>query len=156
MIFFYACGSSGELQTAPEDLPIMDEQLLESTESDESESEMEKSEQEIRAENELRDSYQIKVNRLTNFYARAQQLFYNGQHEDALFLIRQAEEVQINADVLALKGNIHYGLGNFDVFESSWRQALEMDENVPLPLIPTIIRALQNRGLLDENLKKNF
>lgn len=155
---FSGCTSPEELSVEPEDHPVISERVSESIDQyeDENEPDSVKSIEQIQSENKLRETYRSHANELTNFYIYAQHLFYNSDFEEALFWIEQAEKVQINADVLALKGNIYLGLGNFDEFENYWRRALEIDENVPVPPIPTIVRELKNRGLLDEDQKKNF
>lgn len=105
---------------------------------------------------EIYSRYQAQANTLTNYYILAQQHFYTGDFENALFLINRAALIKENADVLALRGSIYLGLGYINEFVTHWRRALEMDENVPIPSSAYIIQQLQNNGLIDENLKKSF
>lgn len=105
---------------------------------------------------EIYSRYQAQTNTLTNYYILAQQHFYTGDFENALFLINRAALIKENADVLALRGSIYLGLGYINEFVSHWRRALEMDPSVPIPSSTYIIQQLQNNGLIDENLKKSF
>ncbi len=105
---------------------------------------------------EIYSRYQAQANTLTNYYILAQQHFYTGDFENALFLINRAALIKENADVLALRGSIYLGLGYINEFVSHWRRALEMDPSVPIPSSTYIIQQLQNNGLIDENLKKSF
>jgi hypothetical protein len=56
--------------------------------------------------------------------------------------------VKESADVLALKGSIYLGLGSIENFVEFWRQALEMDENLPIPPSPAIVEELKRQGLI--------
>lgn len=105
---------------------------------------------------EIYSRYQAQTNTLTNYYILAQQHFYTGDFDNALFLINRAALIKENADVLALRGSIYLGLGYINEFVSHWRRALEMDPSVPIPSSTYIIQQLQNNGLIDENLKKSF
>lgn len=105
---------------------------------------------------EIYSRYQAQANTLTNYYILAQQHFYTGDFENALFLINRAALIKENADVLALRGSIYLGLGYINEFVSHWRRALEMDPSVPIPSSTYIIQQLQNNGLIDENLTKSF
>lgn len=105
---------------------------------------------------ELYAKYQAQANTLSNFYLMAQQHFYSGDYENALFMINRAALIKENADVLALRGSIYLGLGYINEFISHWRRALEMDPSVPIPQSTYIIRQLQNNGLIDEQLRKAF
>lgn len=107
-------------------------------------------------EEELRNTYKAKANRLANFYILAQQRFYVADYNNALTYINRALDIQENAYCLALRGSIHLGLGMRESFIADWRKALQMDENVPIPQSDYIIGALQSYGLIDDNLNKNF
>ena len=105
---------------------------------------------------ELTEQYQAEANGLINFYILAQQRFYAGDYQNALVLINRASAIKENADVLALKGNIYLGLGQEENFLASWRQALELDPEIPIPNLPYVVQQLQLNGLLDENFQKAF
>ncbi len=105
---------------------------------------------------EIYSRYQAQANTLTNYYILAQQHFFSGDFENALFLVNRAALIKENADVLALRGSIYLGLGYINEFVNQWRRALEMDPEVPIPSSTYIIQQLQNNGLIDENLKKAF
>jgi len=105
---------------------------------------------------EIYARYQAQANTLTNYYILAQQHFFSGDFQNALFLINRAALIKENADVLALRGSIYLGLGYINEFVNQWRRALEMDPTVPIPSSTYIIQQLQNNGLIDENLKKAF
>ncbi|MBO6524759.1 MAG: hypothetical protein JJ971_13090 [Balneolaceae bacterium] len=105
---------------------------------------------------ELTDQYQADANGLINFYILAQQRFYAGDYQNALVLINRAAALKENADVLALKGSIYLGLGQNQNFLANWRQALELDPEIPIPPLPYVVQQLQLNGLLDENFQKAF
>lgn len=105
---------------------------------------------------EVYSRYQSQANTLTNYYILAQQHFYSGDFQNALFLVNRAALIKENADVLALRGSIYLGLGYINEFVNQWRRALEMDPDVPIPSSTYIIQQLQNNGLIDQNLKKAF
>lgn len=105
---------------------------------------------------ELYNQYQTDANRLSSFYILAQQRFFAGEHEEALFLINEAARIKTTADILALKGSIYLGLGSVDEFGKHWREALTLDENVPIPPSPAVVRELKRQGLINENLERNF
>lgn len=105
---------------------------------------------------ELSDQYQAEANGLINFYILAQQRFFSGDYQNALILINRAAAIKENADVLALKGSIYLGLGQTENFVANWRQALELDSDVPIPPLPYVVQQLQLNGLLDQNLRKAF
>lgn len=105
---------------------------------------------------ELSDQYQADANGLINFYILAQQRFFTGDYRNALILINRAASIKENADVLALKGSIYLGLGQTENFVANWRQALELDADVPIPPLPYVVQQLQLNGLLDQNLQKAF
>ena len=105
---------------------------------------------------EMYAQYQDQANTLSNYYVLAQQEFYARNYKNALVLINHAAIIKESADVLALRGSIYLGLGDIKKFVSQWRKALEMDPDVPIPIIADIIQQLQAYGLLDVNLKKAF
>jgi len=105
---------------------------------------------------ELNEIYRADANGIISYYILAQQRFYNGDYQNALIYANRAANIKENADILALKGSIYLGLGLNDIFVANWRQALELDPEVPLPISPYIIQQLQLNGLIDANLKKAF
>tara|TARA_B100000965_G_scaffold406031_1_gene442743 strand:- start:256294 stop:256785 length:492 start_codon:yes stop_codon:yes gene_type:complete len=105
---------------------------------------------------DLYNEYQARANGLTTFYILAQQRYYNGDYEQALYYINKAYGFKENADILALRGSIFLGLGSVDNFVRDWRKALELDENLPLSYSNYVLRELQNQGLLDDKFRKNF
>ncbi|MEQ9308775.1 MAG: hypothetical protein RLN90_04920 [Balneolaceae bacterium] len=105
---------------------------------------------------ELSEIYQTEANSILTYYIYAQQRFYSGDYQNALTYINMASNIKENADVLALKGSIYLGLGLTDNFVANWRQALELDPEVPIPPSPYIIQQLQQNGLIDQNMKKSF
>lgn len=105
---------------------------------------------------ELNEIYQTDANGIVSFYILAQQRLYSGDYQNALIYINRAAKIKENADILALKGSIYLGLGLIENFVANWRQALELDSEVPIPPSPYIVQQLQQNGLIDENLKKSF
>lgn len=105
---------------------------------------------------QLYDENKNKANRITTFYILAQQKFYNGEYDEALFLINRAIQVRETADVLALKGSIYFGLGATENFITFWGKALAIDKDVPIPPIPAIVAELKKHGLINEIPNRNF
>ncbi len=114
-----------------------------------SEEEQRRAELEEKYKNELQQRYEGRANGITTFYTTAQRLFYMGQHRVALYHINKAAEIQETSDILALRGSIYLALGNKEKFEENWRRALEMDENVPIPEVPFVLRELKILGLIN-------
>lgn len=157
------CSSSSEVvEPEGETITELSEVELKAQAQADSVAEAEAKEEELRSalielyKDEIYSRYQAQANTLTNYYILAQQHFYSGDFENALFLINRAALIKENADVLALRGSIYLGLGYINEFVNQWRRALEMDPEVPLPSSAYIIQQLQNNGLIDENLKKAF
>ena len=92
---------------------------------------------------------QVKANRITTFYIQAQQKSFNGEYEEALFLINQALRIKETPDALALKGSIYFGLGSTENFVIFWIRALELDPDIPLPPSPVIVQELRRQGLIE-------
>lgn len=161
LLLFSGCGSSDELVETTEDQPEPEVEIVDDPVTDEDEgdfaddSEPIEPEEELEpevveeAENGLRAEFARQANNVTQLYITAQQLFYNGNFDQALVMIRQANEVRDNPDIKALKGSIYLALGSREKFEENWRRAFEMDDDVPIPNIPFVQRELQNIGLID-------
>lgn len=156
------CGSSSEVTDTEEvTADLSEEDLMAQAEAD-SIADAEAKQEELRNalielyKDEIYARYQAQANTLTNYYILAQQHFFSGDFENALFLVNRAALIKENADVLALRGSIYLGLGYINEFVNQWRRALEMDPEVPIPSSTYIIQQLQNNGLIDENLKKAF
>lgn len=105
---------------------------------------------------QLYEDNKNKANRITTFYILAQQKFYSGEYEEALFLINRAIAVKETADILALKGSIYLGLGSTENFITFWNKALNMDKDLPIPPIPAIVAELKKHGLINETPNRNF
>ncbi len=146
--------ASGNLNSATENSDSSPESFSEAPET--------RSDDEIRdslssfLKDELKDYYHAQANRLTSFYILAQQRFYSAEYDQALLLINRAANIKETADVLALKGSIYYGLGSIENFVSNWKQALDLDKNVPIPPSPPIVEELKRQGLLNDNLERNY
>lgn len=106
--------------------------------------------------NKLNAKYKDEANIITNYFILAQQHFFAGEYEEALYLISHISKIKENADVLALKGSIYLGLEDRKKFIALWRQALELDKNVPIPPSPYLIQQLQIEGLINDKLQRNF
>lgn len=153
------CGSGKELQndsTTMEEIPADTSVVEESTEIDTSEEDELRAQLEEQYRQQLYNEYQARANGVTSYYILAQQQFYSGQYQNALYLINKALRVKETADVIALKGSILLGLGATELFVEHWSKALEMDENVPIPFSSFIRKQLQEHGLVDENFERNY
>lgn len=156
-LYLLGCGSSNNVDISS------DQNLVESqADSAETETTARLSEEEMLAQQQheqleeeyrrvLRERFQGQANGITTYYVSAQQLFYMGRYQSALYHINKAAEIKETADILALRGSIYLGLGNNDKFTEQWRLALEMDENVPIPNVPYLIQKLKEEGLISQN-----
>lgn len=155
-LYSVGCGTSNSVDNS------MEEELTEtqpdSTETDSTQSaeeealaqqQREQFEEEYRKE--LRERYQGQANGVTTYYASAQRLFYMGRYQSALYHINKAADIKETADILALRGSIYLGLGDNEKFAEQWRLALELDENVPIPNVPYLLRQLKEEGLISQN-----
>lgn len=106
--------------------------------------------------NQLSEDYGSQANGLSTFYITAQQFFFNGNYEYALYYIDKAIKIRENADILALKGSIYLGLGSTEGFVQNWRRALELDKDTPIPNSDVIVNELKRHGLINDNLERNF
>ena len=104
---------------------------------------------------ELHKTHQIQANRITSLYISAQQKFYNNEFQEALALINAAASIKQTADILALKGSIYLGLGSIENFVTYWKQALDLDKDLPIPPSPVIVAELKKQGLIDEFPDRN-
>lgn len=150
---YLGCGSSRNMEVEPAESSAeaveTDTTTTDSTEL--TEEEQRRAELEEIYRNELQQRYEGRANGVTTFYVNAQRFFYQGRYQAALYHINKAAEIQETSDILALRGSIYLALGNKEKFAEYWRRALEMDENVPIPEAPFILRELKALGLINEN-----
>lgn len=151
----FSCGSSKEIPVNETVETAQNQEsaaLVDSSDTSQPDSSLEKIRRDSLTQiykEELYKDYQTKANRITTLYILSQQKFYNGEYQDALFLINRALEVKETAELLALKGSIYLGLGSVENFVTFWRLALEMDENLPIPPSPAIVQELRRQGLIE-------
>lgn len=161
-VLLFNCKSAEEVIDPVDEAPVLTPEEQQEIAIADSIAQAEEEQEELRKalvelyKDEIYSRYQAQANTLTNYYILAQQHFYTGDFENALFLINRAALIKENADVLALRGSIYLGLGYINEFVNQWRRALEMDPDVPLPSSAYIIQQLQNNGLINEDLKKAF
>ncbi len=149
------CGSSKNIESLAESMPIVEDSTstIKVISPDKDPARIKLTED---YKKELDKQYLGKANGITTYYILAQQQFYNAEYEDALYLINKAIAIKETPDVIALKGSIYLGLGSIDLFTQNWKRALEMDKNIPIPNSSVIIKELQNQGLINDKLERNF
>ncbi|MAL16728.1 MAG: hypothetical protein CL670_08860 [Balneola sp.] len=159
LVALSACSSSNKVsEDASVEEPEQEAVQQQSSEVADTDSEEDKRKAELEElyKEELKKTYQAKANGVTTYYILAQQQFHQAQYQNALYLINKALAIKETADVYALKGNIFLGLGSKEKFTENWKKALEMDANIPIPILPFITSELQNQGLVDADFKRNF
>ncbi len=92
--------------------------------------------------------YAQKANRVTDHYVKAQQAFYQGRHQLALQEINSALELIDNADLLAFKGAIYYGMGLYDEAHIAFARAFSLDKTLPIPKVEGLIGWLTEKQLI--------
>ena len=88
-----------------------------------------------------------RANRVFHHYVTSQQVFFKGGHQQALEEINKALALHENADLLAFKGTISFGMKNLEQARLFWRQALERDKDLPLPPAEGLEAWLKEEGL---------
>ena len=76
-------------------------------------------------------------------FRKAQDLFYLEEYTEALRLLNETLEIAETADAYALKGTIHFMMGNQNATRENWNLAVQINPDLPIPSIPeleTIIR----------------
>lgn len=154
--FYLGCGTSNNVDVEPqEDELTAADSANANTDSLSAEEERRRAELEELYRQELQERYNGRANGVTTYYINAQRLFYSGRYQAALYHINKAAEIKETSDILALRGSIHLALGSRDDFLENWRRALEMDENVPIPIAPFVVRELKAEGLIKQSYNPN-
>ena len=96
----------------------------------------------------LTAEYSKKANLVINHYVRAQQSFYHEKHLLALQEINSALDLIENADLLALKGAIYYGMGQYEEAASTFTRAFSLDKSLPLPRVAGLYGWLTDNNLM--------
>ncbi len=78
------------------------------------------------------------IRQVLSKFRRAQDLFYLQEYSEALELLNQTLDIAETADAYALKGTIHFMLGNRNATRDNWGRAVELNPDLPLPNIPEL------------------
>ncbi len=97
----------------------------------------------------LMAEYAQKANRVTDLYVKVQQAFYQGSHQLALQEINSALELTENADLLAFKGVIYYGMGLYDEARIAFTRAFSLDRALPIPKVEGLRSWLTEKQLIN-------
>ncbi|WP_020403676.1 tetratricopeptide repeat protein [Gracilimonas tropica] len=71
-------------------------------------------------------------------FRKAQDLFYLEEYTEALRLLNETLEVAETADAYALKGTIHFMMGNQNATRENWNLAVQINPDLPIPSIPEL------------------
>lgn len=86
---------------------------------------------------------------LTKF-RRAQDLFYLDEYTEALRLLNETLEIAETADAYALKGTIHFMMGNRNATRQNWNRAVQLNPDLPIPSIPELEELIED--IINEEL----
>lgn len=71
-------------------------------------------------------------------FRKAQDLFYLDEYTEALKLLNETLEIAETADAYALKGTIHFMMGNKSATRENWNKAVQINPDLPIPSIPEL------------------
>jgi tetratricopeptide (TPR) repeat protein len=71
-------------------------------------------------------------------FRQAQDLFYLEEYTEALRLLNETLEIAETADAYALKGTIHFMMGNRNATRQNWNRAVQINPDLPIPSIPEL------------------
>lgn len=71
-------------------------------------------------------------------FRQAQDLFYLDEYTEALRLLNETLEIAETADAYALKGTIHFMMGNRNATRQNWNRAVQINPDLPIPSIPEL------------------
>ncbi len=71
-------------------------------------------------------------------FRQAQDLFYLDEYTEALRLLNETLEIAETADAYALKGTIHFMMGNSNATRQNWNRAVQINPDLPIPSIPEL------------------
>lgn len=71
-------------------------------------------------------------------FRKAQDLFYLDEYTEALRLLNETLELAETADAYALKGTIHFMMGNRSATRENWNKAVQINPDLPIPSIPEL------------------
>lgn len=71
-------------------------------------------------------------------FRKAQDLFYLDEYTEALKLLNETLEIAETADSYALKGTIHFMMGNKSATRENWNKAVQINPDLPIPSIPEL------------------
>lgn len=78
------------------------------------------------------------IRQVLSKFRRAQDLFYLEEYSEALELLNETLDIAETADAYALKGTIHFMLGNRNATRANWNRAVELNPDLPMPNIPEL------------------
>jgi tetratricopeptide (TPR) repeat protein len=86
----------------------------------------------------------IEVQKTIKYFVEAQELLYQGRYNEAMQSVNKSIEIAETAHALALKGTIHFMMGNSTLARAHWSKAVIQDPDIPLPSnMPELERMIQ-------------
>ncbi len=99
-----------------------------------------------RSNDSLLHVYTHRANQVLDHYVKAQKALYAQDHEKAMTHIDQALLLTENADLLAFKGAVYFGMGKLTEARASFSQAFAIDRKAAVPFVEGLQEWLrQNR-----------
>lgn len=77
-------------------------------------------------------------------FRQAQDLFYLDEYTEALRLLNETLEIAETADAYALKGTIHFMMGNRNATRQNWNRAVQLNPDLPIPSIPELEEIIED------------
>lgn len=103
------------------------------------------------ADSTLIENRERDIQEVLSKFRNAQDLFYLEEYTEALRLLNETLEIAETADAYALKGTIHFMMGNKNATRENWNRAVQLNPDLSIPSIPeleTIIEdIMQEEGI---------
>jgi tetratricopeptide (TPR) repeat protein len=84
-------------------------------------------------------------------FRKAQDLFYPEEYTEALRLLNETLEIAETADAYALKGTIHFMMGNQNAIRENWNRAVQINPDLPIPSIPELETIIEDIKIEEGN-----
>ena len=92
----------------------------------------------IIADSTLIENRERDIQTVLSKFRNAQDLFYLEEYTEALRLLNETLQIAETADAYALKGTIHFMMGNQNATRENWNRAVQINPDLPIPSIPEL------------------
>lgn len=91
--------------------------------------------------------YTLRANQVLDLYVKAQQSLYTQDHDKAMGYIDRALALNTNAELLAFKGALYFGMGRMAEARDSFMEAFHLDRNAAVPFVEGLQQWLRENRL---------